>query len=293
MQKSLYVIVAALPLVLWSSPLFAAPEANLYLNSAGSNTILAGVYTSPYTAQITPGSSYNVNSPTINVICDDFANDSYVPEDWNTNVTTLSSLTSETSPNQNVYYGTSGNVSVSSPTMATTTLTQAQAYEVAALLAIDIDFGSATGSAAQQDYSYALWQLFDPTGSNSPYGGSGAIGWLQNYNGFDSNSAAQAAAIPFVESYLSQAVLAVTQNSGSAASTILSNYNVTIYSYNSSLGAPTPDSSCGGTCPTPQEFISVTQVPEAPFLEVSAVYFLLGGGSLLLFGRRRSFRANS
>jgi hypothetical protein len=284
MQRSAYVPVAALAVVLLSSSPSVAAEANFYLNSTGSNTVLAGVYTSPYTAQITPGSLTNSSSSaTVNAICDDFFDQSFVPEDWNTNVTTLSSLAKGTS--SQVYYGgASGNWTVSDPTLAPTLLSQYQAYEVAALLAIDIDFNSAAGSIAQQDYSYALWQLFDPNTSNEPDAtGLGAIGWLQTYTGVDSNSNAQKTAVGVVETDLNQAVLAVTDG---AASTILSNYNVTIYSYNASLGVPTPPSSCGEICPQPQEFITVSMA-EPPSAAVFAVYFLLGGGSLLFFGSRR------
>jgi hypothetical protein len=257
------------------------------------------VYTSPYTAQITPGSTYSSSSATDPVICDDFSDESYVPEDWNTNVTTLSSLESETLPNQSVYYGRSGGanaVAVSGPGVTTAALSQAQAYEVAAILAIGIDFGSAAGSTAQQDYSYALWQLFDPAGSNGSGVNPGAIGWLQSYTGSytdyvtsgqtQSLSAAEVAAA----ADLNNAVLDVTGNNGSAASAIVSKYNVTIYSYSSNLGVPT--GGCGGTCPQPQEFIAVGMA-EPPPLAVFAVYFLFGGGGLLFFGRRRIFRADS
>jgi hypothetical protein len=284
-QKSGYVAIASLGfLLLASSPLVAATEANLYLNSAGSGTVLAGIYTSPYTAQITPGSSYNGGSPTVNVICDDFYDNTYVPEDWNTYVTTLSSLTSESSPNLNVYFGQSGDVTVSGPGVTTTTLTQAQAYEVAAVLAVDIDFGSAAGSTAQQDYSYAMWQLFDPAGSNAPYG-SGAIGWLQTYTGYDSNAAAQAAAVPVVEQDLNAAVSAVT---GGTAGAVLSSYNVAVYSYIPNSGV----TDCGGCQGPPQEFITVSAAEPPPLAE-SAVYFALGAGCLLFFGRRRIFRTDS
>ena len=104
-KKSSYVVPALLALGIWaSSPLAAAPPtADFYLNSAGSGANLAGVYTSPYTGSINGG-------PTIPVICDDFADESFVPEEWTAYVTTLPQLLSGTPPDTYLKFGDTNSV---------------------------------------------------------------------------------------------------------------------------------------------------------------------------------------
>jgi hypothetical protein len=60
--------------------------ASLTLTGAGSYTVLDGVYISPYTATV----NGVVNTP---VICDDFVDDVYLGENWNTTVGTVGSTT--------------------------------------------------------------------------------------------------------------------------------------------------------------------------------------------------------
>jgi hypothetical protein len=219
--------------------------ANFYLNSPGSGANLAGVYTSPYTGTINGG-------PTIPVICDDFADESYVPEQWTAYVTPVSSLTSGT-PDTYLKWLTSG----STITVDGYVLNQAAAYTVAGLLATDI-IQSPTGSQAQEDYSYALWELFDYSDASSQLGGypTDATNALNDLNG----------AVSYVE----------THHLGP------SNYsNVTIYSYDSAAGVPTGN--CGGTCTAPQEFLTVS----AP--EPSSLLLLCAGlMGLLIMARRRN-----
>src|SRR5580704_4264806 len=62
----------------------------LNLTSAGSNVYDNAVYIGPYYAQI-GGSS--TSTP---VICDDYVDDSYVPETWNANGTNEASITGTT-----------------------------------------------------------------------------------------------------------------------------------------------------------------------------------------------------
>jgi len=259
----------------------SAQTANLYLNGVGSGTVLAGVYTSPYSAVITPGSTTIGTGPTVQAICDDFYDDSYIDEDWNTKVTTLSALSSGPGPNTTVKWGQSGSVSVNDMLYGGTlndTLTQVQAYDVAALLSISILGSTPAGDQQQQDLSYALWALFDT-----------------------SQSLTQLSSVPTDKTnamnYLNTAVQEVVNGEVGTTplSAYLSNYNVTIYSYSGvpvgSTGLPT---TCpGGSCdPPPQEMITVTSMSEPPALGVFAVYFLLGGACLLFFGRRRIVSAN-
>jgi len=204
-----YYLVAALPIlvVVLANQLHAQPTAALYLNSPGSGANLAGVYTSPYTGTINGG-------PTIKMICDDFADDSYVPESWTAYVASLQQITSGTAPE-------TSDVKWQGSTFDTS-LSQAQAYEVAAILSIEI-LQATTGSTQQKDLSFALWGLFDPNG-NGVSGDPGAFGQLALYGDTTDENAAIAD--------LNTAVGDLTTGiQGMSVSSYLSNYNVTIYSY--------------------------------------------------------------
>jgi len=270
MQKSWYMVVAALALMLLATgPLAALPPstATFALNSAGSGANLAGVYTSPYTGTINGGS-------TINVICDDFADDSYVPESWTAYVTSLSSLTSGTADTYLKWLNTAG----SSITVDGQTLNQATAYAVAAVLSVEI-LGSITGSAAQEDYSFALWGLFDPTGVPGDPSDAGAFGQLANYGlTTDENNA---------KAYLNSAVTYVTSGAHTAEVAV-DVKAVTIYSFDPNpLTGGGPPSCSGNPCPTapPQEFITVSMVePPSPAL---LGLDLLSVAGLIFFVRRR------
>jgi hypothetical protein len=250
MQKSWYAVVLALSLVLLAAgPLLAAPPTvTLNLTGVGSGANLAGVYTSPYAGNINGGS-------TIPVICDDFADESFVPETWTAFQTSVSSLTSGTADTYLKWLNTSG----STITVDGYVLNQAAAYTVAAVLAIDI-LQAVTGSQAHEDLSYALWELFDPSQASAQLSGyptdaANAVTYLD-------------AAVAYVE----------TNNIAPSAYS-----NVTIYSYDPEYGT-----SCGGgTCPPPpQEFITVNMPePSSPGL---LGLDLLGVAGLVLFVRRRS-----
>lgn len=249
-RNRLYVVVAALGLVLLaSSPLVAQQTTTFYLDNAGSGANLGGVYTSPYNGQ--------VNYPTsaiVPVICDDFSDESFVPEEWTAFVTPLSGLVAGTD-------SYTGDLKWSGS--ADGTLNQVQGYEAAALLSIDI---LNTTGVTQEEYSFALWELFDPkafTTLTADYG----VG-----NSYE--SAAQG--------FLNSAEYDASHSTinGGSLSSYLSNYNVTIYSYD-----PAGGTSCGGGyCPPPpQEFITV---PEASTPVLMAVD-LFGFMALVAFLRKR------
>lgn len=265
MQKSLYAVGAALALVLLATnPLAAQTTVTFDLNSPGSGANLAGVYTSPYTGTINGG-------PTIPVICDDFADESYVPETWTAFVTSgssVSSLTPGSTADQLNWLNTPG----STITVNGQVLDQAQAYTVAAVLAVDIMQSAGT---AQEDYSYALWALFDPYG-NGVLGDPGAFGQLAGYTS-DLN---------YATTDLDNAV-SYAFNSANAAQVQTDVNAATIYSYDASAGIPT--GACGGPCPKPQEFISVNMAePPAPAL---LGMDLLGLAGLILIARHRGWLA--
>jgi hypothetical protein len=276
-----------------------AGESNFYLNSIGAGNILGGVYTSPYDAVINPTTINSNGSYTggtsIPVICDDFADNTYTDEDWNTIVTNLSSITSL---DTTLKFGDTNSVTVNDQAQATNLtisgyglntvppLTQLQAYDAAALLAIDIfNLTDDSANAAQLGgFSYAMWALFDTTD---------ALGQLTCTTGPNcpANMAGETLAIEDLYGVVNEVLF-----NSNAANATLANYNINIYTYDKQS-----DPSCynpAAACPTqtPQEFIAVSavaSVPEASSLASFLVYFLLGGASLLFFGRRRIFSARS
>ena len=259
MQKSRYVFVAALLAIvlLAASPLAAQPTATFNLTGVGSGANLAGVYTSPYAGKINGGA-------TIPVICDDFSDESFVPEQWTAYATSLSSLLSGTA-NTSVLKWQSPFLIGSGAAVAM--LSQTEAYSAAALLAIDIL--TSTG-IAQEEYSFAMWDLFDP----------GAFALLTSHGFVPYETVAQ----NFLNIAVNEASTG-NMTSGSSVSSYLSNYTVTIYSYNGK------GTWCGGGyCPPPpQEFItvSVAEPPSPALLGVD----LLGLAGLVLFARRRGWLA--
>jgi hypothetical protein len=119
---------------------------------------MGGVYTSPYVATIGGVTG-------INVICDDFADDSYVPETWTTYITSLPTVTTS-SPVKWTGSGYGSAVGAS--------LSQANAYATAAYLAIQLlgmDQSTQAGQTVAGELSFAMWALFDPNAYNS-IGGS-------------------------------------------------------------------------------------------------------------------------
>lgn len=212
-----------------------------YLDDPGpTGANLAGVYTSPYLGQVAyPGSAI------VPVICDDFADESFVPEEWTAYVTTLPQVLSGTygTPDTYLKFGDTNSVTGSDAVQGSWSLTQDQAYEAAAILAVNIMNSSGT---VQQDYSYAMWGLFES---------SLAFGQLAAYG--DTTDETNA------ENYLHAAIGDVLSGSvnGTPLNSYLSNYNVTIYSYDTGATCPgQPGNVCAST--PPQEFITVT-APEA------------------------------
>jgi hypothetical protein len=244
-----------------ASPLSAAPPTvTLNLTGVNGNT-LGGVFTSPYFGNINGG-------PTIPVICDDFIDDSYIPESWIAYVTQLSDISSESSTDTVLKWagGWNGTGSASnSPLSSSQSLTQIQAYETAAILAVDI-LGSS--GETQQEYSFAMWELFDPT---------------------DASAALPSVYQSTVATMINTAATAVTSGNLTAA---LNGASVTFYSFVPDVpGSPTCN---GGPCPTapPQEFVAVSMAE--PWSPAVLGIDLLGVAALMLFVRRRtSASANS
>lgn len=223
----------------------------------GTYGVMGGTYTSPYTGSINSGSP-------VAIICDDFADEVYVPESWTALGTNLAGINSTTTDN---LYFDQNNVPQ-----------QQQAYEVAAYLAEELLTADAVNPGDQTtvgELSFALWGVFDPTllTAGNPAGLTGTV-----------SSGQLGAAI----TYLTNAENAVnTAISNEGQSTYLSTFsNVDIYS------ATTNKTSAEVENPTrPQEFIVVNMPePSAPSL---ILIDLLGVAGLVFFARRWRTRSAS
>jgi len=255
MQISCCRIIVALSVTFLASISLSAqpPTANFYLNGVGSGANLGGVYTSPYAGQINGAS-------TIPVICDDFQDDSFVPEQWTAYVTSLSTILTESSTDTYLKWN-SGWDGTGAMALPPTELTQTQAYGAAAVLAYNIL--NSTG-LAQEEYSYAMWELFDPT---------------------QASSALPAEDQSTVASYVQTAVGIAT---GGNLNSYLSSHDVsgvTFYSYDATDN-PLGPVGCGGHCPPPpQEFVTVSMAE--PSYPAILGLDLLAVAGLILFVRRK------
>lgn len=132
----LSVVVGALALF---APAALADTASMVLTGVGDNGAMGGVYVGPYVATV----NGVAGTP---VICDDYADESYLNESWTANVSTLADLS-------NTKWASLNN---------STTL-----YEEAAWLTEQLV--SAPASQAG-DIQFAIWVIFDPSalGALSP-----------------------------------------------------------------------------------------------------------------------------
>jgi hypothetical protein len=117
------------------APAALADTASMYLTGVGPNGSMGGVYIGPYVAQVN-----GVSTP---VVCDDFADESYLNESWTANVFTFANLS-----------GTKWAGLANSTTL----------YEEAAWLTDQL------ANAPQPeagDIQFAIWAIFDPSALNS------------------------------------------------------------------------------------------------------------------------------
>jgi hypothetical protein len=128
-----------------------AHAATLTLTNAGTN-ISGGVYIGPYTATI-DGKSFQV-------ICDDFASETYLYESWNASTSMLTDY--------------SGKFASKTPTVAGMTLTSQQGYDMAGWLAQQL-FDNASNFSTAADIQFALWSVFS---NQVPTLSSGSQAWL-------------------------------------------------------------------------------------------------------------------
>lgn len=218
------------------------------------NDAFAGVYVNPYVATITPtgGTPYYA----IPVICDDFADDTYLNETWGATVlnpTVLSEL-----QQARMYTQISG-----------TAADKLVAYERVAWLCeqlVTYNNPAVAGAALQRAYiSFAIWSVFDKTGVDA---------WATSHSDLAGALAVSAGTVGSIKWWLAQAT-ANAQASDLA--------QITIYS-------PSLDTStyvCPTGCPNKpaQEFI-VVKAADAPPLETLGLN-LFGLGALILVARKR------
>jgi hypothetical protein len=280
-REARHLIVPALLLALLAVSPLAAQTATVNLTGASMPGVTPGIvwgssygiYTSPYSGNINGGS-------TIPLICDDFADNSYLPESWTAYATQLSSLTSSATVN-NAEPASADDTNLRWTTGDNSTLTQNQAYAAAAYLAVQIDSPANVanpGSTAAEELSFAMWALFDPVGTS---GDPGAELWLTS-NGYTTSS-------PFYQQVIADLNNAVTFVKTASASQVQADINaITIYSYDpSTLANPNGPTCGGGPCPSspPQEFIAVNMAePSSPAL---LGFDLLSVAGLAFLVRRR------
>jgi hypothetical protein len=153
MKKTLGILVILLGMTLGAASAHA--DTLMTLTGVGGGNSLDGIYTGPYTGTV----GGVANTP---VICDDFADDSFIGESWSATVSTVASL--------------AGDVKWGSETNAQ------QNYEIAAWLAENLV--STSNATTGEDIAYAIWLSLDPTdvqnylASSDPGTLSAAEGWI-------------------------------------------------------------------------------------------------------------------
>jgi len=150
------------------APNLLADTASMQMTSAGPYT-MANVYVGPYTA--------NINGVSTPVICDDFFDDSWIPQWWTANV--------YTPPN----YSTTRDQQESG--LTGTALTQA--YNEVGYLAVQLL--NATGAPTPNattigEIDFALWSVFDPNALTYLSGSTktAAQGYLTTAAGYKNDS---------------------------------------------------------------------------------------------------------
>ncbi len=202
-------LFVAAAFLLSSAPAAIAGTASMTLTGAGSN-VLAGVYVGPYTATI--------NGTSTPVICDDFSDESYLPESWTANVSTFPGLAS----------------------VQFTGSPELQNYEEAAYLAFEL-LAAPVNSLQAGEIQYALWDVFDPgaipylSGSNA-----GAATAAQTYLGGAVANYASLTAGQLAEITIYTAVSGTATCSGNPCPSAPPQEFLTVTTSNGPSGPPTP-----------------------------------------------------
>jgi hypothetical protein len=244
----LFVAPAAFGSCTDTPPTPAAGTACMSLLDGGTTGYpFSGIYVGPYDASINGG-------PSTKVICDDFFDDSFIPEYWTANVipgggdlsgTRMASLT----------HGPP--LSLSGPALTA-------AYDEVGYLALQLL--APNDQYTEAEIHFALWSIFDPN----------ALNYVPNVSdGHGSTYYADAT------NFRNAAIGAVTNDS--KLTSFISQF--TIYTPDAGSSVICPGNTCGPTMP-PQEFLVHT--PEPPFLALLGVDLSGVGALLFLVCRRRS-----
>ncbi len=269
---------------------FAAPPTTTIDMTGVQGAVMGGVYTSPYLATV--GGVSNTD-----VICDDFADNTYINETWTAyeinlgQLSQYSSYLTQYAPTINAPDGSSENYQMfsgSDPGLANfdsvyfcptgtcsstnpndVLLNQSQAYAVEAYLAEDllsIDQSTVAGQTLAGEVSFAMWGVFD---YQALYPGSQ----------YDDLTAAEQTAARNILASAGQYILANNLTASDYS-------NVTLYAWNGVT--PAPSSACGGTCGAPQQLMSVTMAePSSPALLAADMLAVFG---LIAIFRKRIVR---
>lgn len=143
-----WLVVAAV--LLCHAPTVLADSIAVSLTSGGGN-VVDGIYIGPYYATV----NGVANTP---VICDDFKDESYVPESWSANVSSVAS------PSGTFFSGQ-------------------QNYDAVADLASQLF--ATKNNATDANLQYAIWYIFDPTDVTN---------WLDSYSDSTTLGAAESLA---------------------------------------------------------------------------------------------------
>jgi len=155
------------------------PTCTLQLTGPPPGPTMAGFYIDPYTALIGKAGQTvaPINGVSTSVICDDFeANISTATPPWQANQITLGALLS---------FDSHGTASTAVKFDQNSAVAQANAYVAGAWLANNIFLAqAANNTTAQGEYTYAIWELFDPGVpipylNNTPTDGGGSVAAAQ------------------------------------------------------------------------------------------------------------------
>lgn len=142
--------------LLAAAPASFSQTYNVDLTGVGNGNVADGVYVSPYQGTV-QGSGLNYSGY---LICDDFTTESYLNTPWQAAMTAAAAL------NGNEKFG--GTV-----TFDSVTYTAQQAYNAAGWLANGL-LMNLSNSATQDNYAFAIWNLFDGQTIN-PAGGAASL----------------------------------------------------------------------------------------------------------------------
>jgi len=258
--RILTVTLAFLGVLFLLQPAALADPVTMELTGAPSGN-LGGVYTSPYQISVN-GSSEEL------LVCDDFETDINFGYEWTANEYTLANVTN--SGPQKFPMPAGGDITVYLPGQTSgTAYTAQQAYYAAAVLVDALLTGTET-QGSPEDYSYAIWQIFDPNA----------------YKGYDGNSLGSAD-LQSVTNAMTGALAQAAPKNGSPAPL---GFTLDIYTpCGGSAGCGTLGQNNSSGTGVSQEFLGIS-VPEG-----SSTLAILTLDLLTLFGgiffiRRRSLR---